>query len=55
MKKNVRAQPRHHGIAAPGAKAKAGLVASFSISLGSVPLATSHTQTQQIQCNIENE
>jgi hypothetical protein len=39
------------GIAVRGAKR----ACSFSISLGSVPLATSRTQMQQMQCNIENK
>jgi hypothetical protein len=39
------------GIEARGAKR----ACSFSISLGSVPLATSRTQMQQMQCNIENK
>jgi hypothetical protein len=32
-----------------------GAMRQFSISLGSVPLATSRTQTQQMQYNIENK
>jgi hypothetical protein len=38
------------------ARQKQGLLAcSFSISLGSVPLATRRTQTQQMQYNIEDK
>jgi hypothetical protein len=39
------------GIAPRGTKR----ACSFSISLGSVPLATSRTQMQQMQYNIENK
>jgi hypothetical protein len=34
---------------------RGGTTRQFSISLGSVPLATSRTQTQQMQYNIENK
>jgi hypothetical protein len=46
-----RMKGHNRGIAARGAKR----ACSFSISLGSAPLATSRTQTQQMQYNIENK
>jgi hypothetical protein len=49
MEKRMKGHDR--GIMAHGAKR----ACSFSISLGSVPLATSRTQTQQMQYNIENK